>query len=364
MSGQVLRMYQVQIVRGGRTVLAVADLAVEADERVAIVGPNGSGKSTLLLTMALLHQPSAGTVHVGGELATRANARALRRHIGLVFQDPMLFRGSVRDNVGMAPRFNGIARDERERRVTGWLEHFGIAGLADRRADRLSGGEAQRVALARALVMEPSLLLLDEPFAALDPATRASVAADLVTWLGATRGAAVLVTHDLGEALAFGGTLGVLSSGAILQHGPAGEVMARPSSFEAARLLGVENLLPGRFVRDDRSVVALDGWGDVRVGSAVADAGDAPVVLIRAGAIRLLPVDRPMPEGWSGLEGRVSEIGPMPASNRVVVRRGDHSLVVAVPWSRGWLPAIGEAVIAAVPPEAVHVVPSGARGVA
>ena len=348
----------VQVVAGGRTILAVEHLAVARGERLAIIGPNGAGKSTLLRTIALLPRPAIGTVGIGGVVATSGNERALRRTIGVLFQEPMLFRGNVQRNVEMGLRFSGVSRDDCRLTVERWMDRLGIGHLARQRVDGLSGGESQRVALARALAPAPDILLLDEPFSALDATTRAAIAEDVIGWLGGTHGASVLVTHDLGEALAFGTTIGVLADGRLLQRGPTAEVMARPASLEAARLLGVENLVPG-FVRDvpGGCVIDLGGWGRVAIGQTDHAEGDRVVLAIRAGAIRLLPMDRDLSEGWSGVSGRVLSIRPMPASNLVIIGGGEHVLQVAVPWARGWLPEVGEMVVAAFPREAAHCYP-------
>ena len=209
----VIALAGVRVVHGARAVLDVPALAVPAGETLGVMGPNGAGKSTLLRVLGLLEPPSAGTVRFRGEAVTPAQGLAVRRRMASVFQEPLLADTTVFDNAALGLRFRGVPRADARPRVQAWLERFGIAALSDRQARTLSGGEAQRVALARALVVEPELLLLDEPFAALDQPTRETLIQDLRGVLRADRVTTVLVTHHRGEALALGDRLAVLIGG-------------------------------------------------------------------------------------------------------------------------------------------------------
>ena len=143
--------------------LDIPALDVRAREVLAVIGPNGSGKSSLLRILGLLERPVVGEVRVHGRAVDAAHSVSARRRIAAVFQEPWLADMSVADNVGLGLRFRGVPRAAVRARVERWLERFGVAALRDRSARWLSGGEAQRVALARALVLEPEVLLLDEP---------------------------------------------------------------------------------------------------------------------------------------------------------------------------------------------------------
>ncbi|MGH2534416.1 MAG: ABC transporter ATP-binding protein [Thermomicrobiales bacterium] len=242
--GDVLRMVGIEVRRDRRAVLDVPELTVAAGETVAIIGPNGAGKSTLLQVAALLVWPDAGEVWIGGEVATRRGTVALRRRLAMVFQSPLLFDVSVLENVASGPRFHGVGRREAKERARDWLTRFGVDALADRPARAISGGEAQRVALARAFAVEPALLLLDEPFAALDAPTRAELLPDLATRLRETGVAAVIITHDPAEARLLGDRLGVMIDGRIAQIGSPAEVVARPVSPEVSRFVSAD-LRPG-----------------------------------------------------------------------------------------------------------------------
>ena len=246
MAVPVVALHAIRVVRGETTVLDVPDLAVDAGQVLAVIGPNGAGKSTLLRVMGLLETATAGSVRFQGERVSPADGLALRRRMASVFQEPLLTDATVRDNVALGLRFRGVAAARTAPRVAEWLELLEIAHLADRQARTLSGGEAQRTALARALVLEPELLLLDEPFSALDQPTRETLIEDLGRILRRRRATAVLVTHDRGEARALGDRVAVILRGRLLQVDQAGQVFRAPVSEEVARFVGVETLVECR----------------------------------------------------------------------------------------------------------------------
>ncbi|MCW5852345.1 MAG: ABC transporter ATP-binding protein, partial [Anaerolineae bacterium] len=229
-SEALARVEDLVVRRGTRTVLQVPLLDVKRGESLAVIGPNGAGKSTLLLALALLVPPSQGRVWFEGEPVTRAtDLTRLRRRMAVVFQEPLLVDQSVFDNVALGLRLHGLRGAEVEQRVKTWLDRLGIAHLARRSARGLSGGEAQRTSLARAFALQPDLLLLDEPFAALDAPTRAGLVdqvGGIVRDMGLTT---VVVTHDRDEALTLGDRLAVLINGRLAQVGPPDEVFSAPA---------------------------------------------------------------------------------------------------------------------------------------
>ncbi|OUE25682.1 ABC transporter ATP-binding protein [Clavibacter michiganensis] len=267
-------------------------LRVPAGSTAAVVGPNGAGKSTLLRAFAGLVPLTAGRVALEGRELERAGGAAggvpaglqdavvripaERRGIGVVFQDHLLFPHlSALANVAFGLRAHGVARADAEDRARALLDRLGIAHLADRRPARLSGGQSQRVALARALVLEPPLLLLDEPMAALDAGTRLDVRDLLADELRRFGGAAVLVTHDPVDALALADRIHVLEDGRVVQQGAPAEVAARPATAYVARLVGMDRL-EGRDA-DGRTVVILAAPADVQLTrGAGGDTGAAP----------------------------------------------------------------------------------------
>jgi molybdate transport system ATP-binding protein len=239
-----------------------AELAVATGELVVLLGPNGAGKTTLLRALAGLLDLRHGRVVLDGAVLedTAAGIRVAteQRPVGFVFQDYLLFPHlSALENVAFGLRARGLGRAEARRRAAAWLDQVGLAAHAGARPRALSGGQAQRVALARAMVGEPRLLLLDEPLAALDAATRTEVRRDLRRRLAAFGGTRLLVTHDPLEALALADRLVVLEGGRVTQTGRPAEVSGHPRSRYVAELVGV-NLYRGRA---DGGTVQLDGGG-------------------------------------------------------------------------------------------------------
>ena len=317
----VIALAGVRVAHGARAVLDVPALAVPAGETLGVMGPNGAGKSTLLRVLGLLEPPSAGTVRFRGEAVTPAQGLAVRRRMASVFQEPLLADTTVFDNAAMGLRFRGVPRADARPRVQAWLERFGIAALSDRQARTLSGGEAQRVALARALVVEPELLLLDEPFAALDQPTRETLIQDLRGVLRADRVTTVLVTHHRGEALALGDRLAVLIGGRILQVGPAAQVFQAPDSEDVARFVGLETILAGRVRerRDGRILVAAEGHAfEV---AAAGEPGERVQLALRPEDVRLARAGAATGAA-NCLMGRVAHVVPAPLHVRVVVDCG------------------------------------------
>lgn len=232
-----------RVARGGREVVAVDHLAIDAGETLAILGPNGSGKTSLVLGLASL-LPASGRLRFRGQPVT--DALAYRRRVAVVFQRPLLLDRSVRENAMLGLAFRRVPRAERERRADEWLSRLGIAHLARRSALALSGGEAQRLSLARALAIDPEILFLDEPFAALDAPTRETLIADLARVLREQGVATVLVTHDRDEALSLADRIAVVLAGKVRQLDRAEVVFATPADPEIAAFVGVENVLPAK----------------------------------------------------------------------------------------------------------------------
>jgi molybdate transport system ATP-binding protein len=297
-------------VRRGTFELAV-DLAVSPGETVAVLGPNGSGKTTLLHALAGLVPLDAGRVALDGVVledpAAGTAVAAERRPVAVVFQDLLLFPHlSALDNVAFGARCHGRSRGEARRVARDWLGRMGLEDRARARPDALSGGQAQRVALARALAVEPRLLLLDEPLAAVDVQARAQLRRDLRRHLASFAGVRLLVTHDPLEAFALADGVIVLEHGRVVQRGTPADVTARPRSRWVADLAGV-NLFRGHA---DGTRVALAGGGELVVAERLT--GDVFAV-IHPRAVALL---RAVPEGtprnvWRGAIEEVDSEGPI-----------------------------------------------------
>jgi len=266
---------EAEVRRGGFTL--AASLAAADGQVLGLLGPNGAGKSTLLSAVAGLTPVSAGRIMLAGQVLDDAEAgtfvEASGRPVGFVFQNYRLFPHlTVADNVAFSPRARGLGRRAARSAASHWLGRLGLADLADRKPDQLSGGQAQRVALARALAGQPALLLLDEPLSALDAGTRLDVQAELKRHLADFTGPCLLVTHDPLEALVLADRLIVLENGRIVQEGTPAQIARQPGTDYVAKLVGL-NLYAGHA---DGSEVKLTGGGAF----VVADRGQHGDVLV------------------------------------------------------------------------------------
>ncbi|GGF54327.1 ABC transporter ATP-binding protein [Marmoricola endophyticus] len=229
-------------VRRGEKTLRFS-LQADPGETIAVVGPNGAGKSTLLDAVAGT-APTEGSLHVAGQDWRRVPTH--RRRVALVHQDHALFPHlSVRANVEYGARARGTGRAEARRRASDLLQLLEVGELAERRPGQLSGGQSQRVALARALATEPEVVLLDEPFAALDVAVAQRLREVLAERLAGFTGVTLLVTHDAVDLFTLADRVLVVEDGAVAQCGTPAEVAALPRTPHAARLVG-RNVLHGR----------------------------------------------------------------------------------------------------------------------
>jgi iron(III) transport system ATP-binding protein len=271
---------------GSHPVLNGVDLEVPAGSLTAILGPSGSGKTTLLRVLAGFERPDAGTVRIGGRLVDGPGVYVPpeRRRIGYVPQEGSLFPHlTVAANVG----FGMPARERRGGKVASMLETVGLGGLGPRYPHQLSGGQQQRVALARALAIEPTVVLLDEPFASLDAHLRASVRADVQDIFHRAGTTAVLVTHDQDEALSVADRVAALRDGKIAQYATPEELYRRPADAELASFIGEANLLDG---------VLAGGVADTALGSLPVDPAAAVpegkvTVLVRPEQIDIVQID-------------------------------------------------------------------------
>jgi tungstate transport system ATP-binding protein len=327
MAEALLTLRDILVQYGEAPILEVPFLAVHAGEVLAVIGPNGAGKSTLLRVLGLLEQPTTGRLTFQGQEVTRDNALTLRRRMASVFQEPLLLNASVYENAALGLKLRGLDRQTAQQRVRPWLERLGIAHLAERPARSLSGGEAQRTSLVRALALDPDLLLLDEPFSALDPPTREGLLLDLETVLRKAAITTVFVTHERNEAYLLGDRVAVLMEGKLLQLGSRSEVFTQPASEEVAQFVGVETNLWG-FVE-----TASDGVAQVRVNGGVVDVagqfqpGERLLLCLRPEDITLSPPDSGSAKSSARnrLPGRVVKVTPWGPHYRVVLDcHGSH----------------------------------------
>ncbi len=311
------------------------DLAIASGEIVTVLGPSGSGKSTLLGVIAGLERPDAGEVRIGGRRAERLPP--WRRDVAMVFQQPAAYPHlSVRDNLAFGLRARGAGRDEVRRGVDEVADRLGLATMLDRRPAELSGGERQRVAIGRALARKPAVLLLDEPFSALDAPLRTALRVDLAEWQRHFGVTTVHVTHDQAEALALGTRVAVIERGRIAQVGPPDEVYARPASLFVAGFIGSPpmNLLPASVEFEaDRLILHLDGAFECPRGQAwqapLERRGPGPVVVgIRPEHVHV---------AGSGLrvEGVVEQVEPLGHETLATVTLSTGRVVVRLTPSAG-----------------------------
>jgi tungstate transport system ATP-binding protein len=248
----VFEAKNLQVIRGGSLILNVPSLVVSEGEILVLVGPNGAGKSTILQTLSALVNPSRGEILFRGQkIGTDLPVLQYRRKLAMVLQEPLLFDTTVYHNVASGLKIRGMKRAEIEPIVEKTLARFAIAHLRDRSARTLSGGEARRVSIARAFATNPEVLLLDEPFAALDPIIRETLLADLEQVLRETRLTTIFVTHNRMEALRLAMRLGVMKAGEILQIDSPEAVMSHPVNEFVASLIGMENILRGKVKQCD-----------------------------------------------------------------------------------------------------------------
>jgi molybdate transport system ATP-binding protein len=268
----------------GFQLAASIDVELPGGTLLVLFGPSGAGKTTILREIAGLERPDSGVIRFGAEVWCDT-ARSIwqppqTRRIGLVFQEPTLFPHlTVRDNIRYGVRHvsdTGPTPTAAPRTVAEIVMLLGLEDLEKRYPRELSGGEAQRVALARALAPRPQLLLLDEPFAALDAPTRLRLRRDLRALLQTTETPAVLVTHDRNEALAMGDVIAVVLGGGVRQIGAVADVFSRPLDASVAASLGVDAVLPAR-------VVAVgSGLVEVAVGEVVLHVAERDAVMVGA----------------------------------------------------------------------------------
>ncbi len=300
--------------RLGNLSLAVS-VEVEAGRTLALVGESGAGKSTVLRLLAGLADADEGWIALDGrawfDAAAGVTVPAWQREVGYLSQDYSLFPHlSVFENVAFGLRAQRLDRRNTRLRVEGVLSRFGLHELAARRPHQLSGGQQQRVALARALVLEPRLLLLDEPLSALDLQTRRAVRGNLRRTLAALPCATIYVTHNPVEAIVFGDRIAVLEAGRITQNGVPDDLLRHPRSLYVAEFMGV-NLLQG-------SVDVAEGSGLVRVrtpfGSVVAvDPGEPGEVLVALNPREItLHLTPPGGSAQNVFFGRIVELVPEP----------------------------------------------------
>jgi tungstate transport system ATP-binding protein len=355
----ILGVKDLVVRHSNKTVLQVDSLDIQEGEVLAIIGPNGAGKSTLLLVLGRLLHPDEGQVYFRGKSIEQENDLAYRRRIALVLQEPLLLHQSVFDNVAAGLKFRGVPRPEIKQRTDEWLERLEISHLRKRPAHSLSGGEAQRTSLARAFALQPELLMLDEPFSALDTPTRSRLLQDLHALLSQTDITTVFITHDLDEALLLGDRVAVLLGGVLRQVGRPQDVFTAPSDGDVAAFVGVETVIAGNVAVSQNGLVIVDASG-LRL-EAVGDVPTGTRVLF---CLRPEDITLSISEGTAissarnHLTGRIIRMTPSGPLVRVLI---DCGLPIVALITRGSADEMrlmeDQSVIASFKATAVHLIP-------
>ncbi|MFZ6762286.1 ABC transporter ATP-binding protein [Pseudoroseomonas sp. WGS1072] len=312
---------------GGTLAVDNVTLRISAGEMVALLGPSGCGKTTTLRMVAGLVQPTSGDVLIDGYRVTHIPVH--RRNIGMLFQNYALFPHlTVAQNVAFGLQMRRVSRAEVASRVTTALRLVQLDPFAERLPSALSGGQQQRVALARAIVIEPSLLLLDEPLGALDKSLREAMQGEIRAIqkrLGIT---AVMVTHDQEEAMTMADRIVVMRGGVLEQVGTPEEVYSHPANRFVAGFLGASNFLRGSALgREGGEVVMrLDGGGLARVRAGAGPGG--PLIAIRPEAVRLQPASAEAPVE-NGIPGTVEQVRYRGQSTHIHLRLDDGESFLA-----------------------------------
>ncbi len=319
------------------THLAVDDLSfsVARGSFFSILGPSGCGKTTLLRMIAGFIQPDAGHIAIGGR--DMAQVGPNRRPVNMVFQHLALFpMMSVAQNVAFGLARRGVGRTERLRRAEAMLERVGLAGAGGKRTDELSGGQRQRVAIARSLVLEPTLLLLDEPLGALDLKLREHMKVELKQLQSAFGTTFVYITHDQSEALVLSDHVGVMNHGRFEQLGTPQELYYSPATPFVAGFVGANNRLAGTTLRVDGPLVELGitgGWAVRARGHGAVATGVAAEAFIRPESMMLGRTAAELPAGQAVHSGEVLSLLFDGANSAVLLReaRSRLELRIALP---------------------------------
>ena len=277
-----------------RTVLDVDRFELRDGETHVVLGPSGSGKSTLLRVLGLLEKPTSGRMLLAGR-EVRAGDREARMAMAAVFQNPYLFKGTVEENVAYGLKLRRVSAPERTERVVAALERVGLGGMQKSSALRLSGGEAQRVALARALVLEPRILLLDEPLSYLDPLIKRRLVADFSEILSSDGMTVLYVTHDQDEAMVVADRVSIMHQGAIVRTGGVDEVMGVPTSEWVADFLGMDAALAGRIASTAEGIAEIAVEGSVVYARTDLGVGSDVLVGVRPEDITLFEAAAALP---------------------------------------------------------------------
>lgn len=277
---------------GERKVLQDLNLSIGKGEIFALIGPTGAGKTTLLRIIDLLEVPGAGEIYFDGQCIPRSGKQRLeiRRRMSFIHQKPQVFNLSVYDNVACGLRWRGEKRNRIAEKVDHILKMVGLEGYKNRNARTLSGGEVQRVALARSLVLEPEVLLLDEPTANLDPVSTERIE-QLISYIARQHNTTMIIaTHDMSQGQQLADRIGVLIEGRLVQTGSATDIFRSPRNEEVANFVGMENIIEGVIIASNDGIATVDLGGNAIQAVSDYPTGKEVYACIRPEDITLAPI--------------------------------------------------------------------------
>ncbi|MCK5785140.1 MAG: ABC transporter ATP-binding protein [Candidatus Sabulitectum sp.] len=322
----ILQLKDIQLTREKNRILNGVSLDIAEGCFFVLMGPTGCGKTTLLRLAGLLERPDSGDILFNGSVVPRRGSELLktRRRVATMFQSPVMFRGTVFSNIAWGLKIRRIPQSEMVNRVEQILELAGLSGFGERDASTLSGGEMRRTALARALVLEPDLLILDEPTTSLDPAFKRDLLTRIKEIHAETGTTFLMATHDFTDALAVGTRGAVMRGGLIEQTGSMDEILFKPENHFMASFTGMRNIFPAEFSGSEARVGELDvahsGKGDKTGHGFLAIPPEAVV----------LSLSTRVTSERNRFTGTVSSIERHGTNWDVVVAVADLSLTVAI----------------------------------
>jgi len=331
---------------------ALTDLTFTIEDTVtAIIGYSGAGKTTLLKLLAGLEMPSSGTLRYNGTTVTSKNVYDLRQDVTMLFQDPLFFSQNVEDNVAYGLRRRGVNKEEAYRRVKQVLMSLGLDGFEKRKSMSLSGGEQQRVALARALVLEPKVLLLDEPTSDLDPANTRLIINIIKDF--SKKAPVIIATHDFRHVVELADRIAVLIQGELKQYASPHTIFYEPPSEEVASFVEVENIFQGTVVSNHEGVATVDiGQQKLYVSSDIVS-GDVNVFIRPENVI--LSLSQLHSSARNNLQGQIVSVMQTGPVFRITLDNGLSAFITRQSLEELDL-RVGKTIFAAFKATAAHVV--------
>ena len=348
---------------GERKVLQDLNLGIGKGEVFALIGPTGAGKTTLLRIVDLLEVPGAGEIYFDGKCVPRSGKQRLeiRRRMSFIHQKPQVFNLSVYDNVACGLRWRGEGKNGIAEKVDHILEMVGLEGYKNRNARTLSGGEAQRVAIARSLVLEPEVLLLDEPTANLDPISTAKIE-QLISYVARQHNTTIIMaTHDMSQGQQLADRIGVLLDGRLVQIGNVTDIFRSPQNEEVAHFVGMENIIEGVISASNEGIVMVNIGGNALQAVSNYPVGKEVYACIRPEDITLA-LSRTQSSARNSFQAKVTRVTTLGPLSRVEINCGFRLVALVTKISTEELNLqVGREVYATFKATGVHVMEKGIR---